>query len=349
MTDAIEAELRRSAETISRIDPAQIRRAADILVEAFRSGHQAIFMGNGGSSADAQHIAAEFSGRYMIDRPALPGVCLSNIAPVTAIGNDYSYDLVFKRQVEAFCREGDVVIGMSTSGNSKNVILAMEAAKERGAITMSFTGDGGRLREIVDMAVVIPSKETPRIQEGYLCACHTICGIVERELFGRRAVLVDRDDTLAPDVPYCSDPDLFEIYDYVPEAVRRLNEAGYLVIVVTNQSGIGRGYFDEATLGRIHDKLRASVEAGGGRIDDIIFCPHTPEDRCSCRKPEPGMGLEAIARHGIDPSRSFMVGDHEKDMEFARRLGCTGIRVSGDFTFADAVDRILGADSLERR
>ena len=310
MNDAIAAELKRSADTISRIDPAQIRKAADILIEAFRNGGQVIFMGNGGSSADAQHIAAEFSGRYMLERPALPGVCLSNIAPVTAIGNDYSYDLVFKRQIEAICRKGDVVIGMSTSGNSKNVILAMEAAKERGAVTISFTGDGGRMREI-------------------------------GEMFGQRAVFIDRDDTIAKDVPYCDDPDKFELYDFVPEAVRKLNEAGFLVIVITNQSGIGRGYFDEETLGRIHDKLVRTVEAAGGRIDDIFYCPHTPEDHCSCRKPEVGMGLAAIAKHGIDPAKSFMVGDHEKDMEFGRRLGCRSIQVSESYTFADAVDEIL--------
>ena len=265
MNDAIIAELKRSAETISNIDPAQIRRAADILIECFRNGGQAIFMGNGGSSADAQHIAAEFSGRYMLERPALPGVCLSNIAPVTAIGNDYSYDLVFKRQIEGICRKGDVVIGMSTSGNSKNVLLAMEAAKERGAITISFTGDGGRMMEIADHAVVIPSKETPRIQEGYLCACHTMCGIVERELFGQRAVLIDRDDTIAKDVPYCDDPAKFELYEHVPPAIKRLNDAGYKVIVVTNQSGIGRGYFTEETLSRIHDKMIRTVGTFPGR------------------------------------------------------------------------------------
>lgn len=341
MNDAIAAELKRSAETISNIDPAQIRKAADLLIECFRNGGQAIFMGNGGSSADAQHIAAEFSGRYMLERPALPGVCLSNIAPVTAIGNDYSYDLVFKRQIEGICRKGDVVIGMSTSGNSKNVILAMEEAKARGAVTISFTGDGGRMREIADHAVIIPSKETPRIQEGYLCACHTMCGIVEREMFGQRAVFIDRDDTIAKDVPYCDDPSKFEVYGFVPDAVRRLNEAGYLVIVITNQSGIGRGFFDEATLEAIHDKLRRTIEVGGGRIDDIFYCPHTPDDHCACRKPEIGMGLAAIAKHGIDPSRSFMIGDSEKDMEFAHRLGCDGIKVSESFTFADAVDTIL--------
>lgn len=341
MNEEISAELKRSADTISRIDPAQIRKAADILIEAFRNGGQAIFMGNGGSSADAQHIAAEFSGRYMLERPALPGVCLSNIAPVTAIGNDYSYDLVFKRQIEGICRKGDVVIGMSTSGNSKNVILAMEAAKERGAITISFTGDGGRMREIADHAVVIPSKETPRIQEGYLCACHTMCGIVERELFGQRAVLIDRDDTIAKDVPYCDDPAKFELYEHVPPAIKRLNDAGYKVIVVTNQSGIGRGYFTEETLSRIHGKMIRTVEAAGGRIDDVFHCPHTPDDHCSCRKPEVGMGLAAIFKHSINPRISFMVGDHEKDMEFGRRLGFRCIQVSESFTFSDAVDEIL--------
>lgn len=341
MNEEISAELKRSADTISRIDPAQIRKAADILIEAFRNGGQAIFMGNGGSSADAQHIAAEFSGRYMLERPALPGVCLSNIAPVTAIGNDYSYDLVFKRQIEGICRKGDVVIGMSTSGNSKNVILAMEAAKERGAITISFTGDGGRMMEIADHAVVIPSKETPRIQEGYLCACHTMCGIVERELFGQRAVLIDRDDTIAKDVPYCDDPAKFELYEHVPPAIKRLNDAGYKVIVVTNQSGIGRGYFTEETLSRIHDKMIRTVEAAGGRIDDVFHCPHTPDDHCSCRKPEVGMGLAAISKHSINPRISFMVGDHEKDMEFGRRLGFRCIQVSESFTFSDAVDEIL--------
>lgn len=345
MNETIEAELKRSAETISKIDPAQIRRAADILIECFRNGGQAIFMGNGGSSADAQHIAAEFSGRYMLERPALAGVCLSNIAPVTAIGNDYCYDLVFKRQIEAICRKGDVVIGMSTSGNSKNVVLAMEAAKERGAVTMSFTGDGGKLREIVDCAVVIPSKETPRIQEGYLCACHTMCGIVEREMFGQRAVFIDRDDTIAKDVPYCSDPDLFDLFEDVPQAVKRLNDAGYLVIVITNQSGIGRGYFDEETLDSIHAKLKAEVAEAGGHIDDIFYCPHTPDDHCSCRKPEIGMGMAAMMKHGIDPSRSYMIGDHDKDMEFGRRMGCKGIKVSPRFSFSDAVDAILDGRS----
>jgi histidinol-phosphate phosphatase family protein len=343
MNDLIKQELKRSAEAITGIDPEQIRAAADAMITSLRAGGQVIFMGNGGSSADAQHISAELSGRYMMERPAMAGVCLSNIAPVTAIGNDYSYDMVFKRQIEAICRKGDAVVGLSTSGKSKNVILAMEAARERGATTISFTGPGGTMKDIADVAVTIDTTETPRIQEGYFVACHTICGIIEREMYGPKAVFLDRDNTIAPDVPYCGDPKDFNVFEYAPEQIARLNDAGYLVIVVTNQSGIGRGYLDDLTLSKIHEKMKAQVAEGGGRIDDIFYCPHMPEDGCGCRKPEAGMGVAAVRKHGINTSVSYMVGDSEKDMEFGSAIGCRTIRVDGKFTLKDAVDQILGS------
>lgn len=135
-------------------------------------------------------------------------------------------------------------------------------------------------------------------------------------------MFIDRDDTVAKDIPYCDDPDKFEVFDHSPDAIRRLNEAGFLVILITNQSGIGRGYFDEETLFRIHDKMRRQIAVGGGRIDDIFYCPHTPEDKCSCRKPGIGMGIDAVMKHGIDVRRSFMIGDNDKDVEFGNRLGC---------------------------
>lgn len=341
MDELIRNEFKRSADAISRIDPVQIRAATDAMVRSLRKGGQVIFMGNGGSSADAQHIAAELSGRYMMERPAMAGIALSNIAPVTAIGNDYSYDVVFKRQIEANCREGDCVVGLSTSGNSKNVILAMEAAKLRGATTVTFTGSGGKMKDLADVAVVIPTSETPRVQEGYMVACHAICGMVEREMFGPKAVFIDRDDTIAPDCPYCDDPKKFDLFDHVPESIKRLNDAGYLVIVITNQSGIGRGYFDEATLSKIHEKMKTQAEEAGGHIDDIFYCPHNPDDRCSCRKPEIGLGELAIKKYGIATSRSFMVGDSEKDIEFGKRLGCKALQVKEGFTFSDAVEEIL--------
>jgi histidinol-phosphate phosphatase family protein len=157
-----------------------------------------------------------------------------------------------------------------------------------------------------------------------------------------KAVFVDRDDTLAKDVPYCDDPSKFNVYPDVPAAIARLNAAGFLVIVITNQSGIGRGYFDEETLGRVHAKMLSQISAGGGRVDDIFFCPHTPGDHCGCRKPEIGLGLRAVEKYGIDVSQSYMVGDADKDIEFGERLGCRrSIRVGVGVSFSDAVDTIL--------
>lgn len=347
MDDMIRSELDRSADTISRIDPAKVRAAADVIKECVARGGQVVFMGNGGSSADAQHIAAEFSGRYAFDRPPMAGVCLSNIAPVTAIGNDYGYEDVFKRQVEAFCHKGDVVVGFSTSGKSPNVVRAFEAAKALGAYTMAFTGDQGDMMNIVDLPFVIPSIETPRIQEGYLVACHTICGIVERETFGRKAVLLDRDDTIVKDYPYTADPDKIELLPGAGKAIARLNKAGYLVLVVTNQSGIGRGAFGEDALAKAHEKMVSLIEAEGGKVDEIFYCPHHPDENCRCRKPEIGMGADAVRKHNIDPTRSFMIGDMDRDIEFGERLGMRTLKVGPGRSLADAADVILSAADKE--
>ncbi|MBE6517262.1 MAG: HAD-IIIA family hydrolase [Thermoplasmata archaeon] len=341
MKGIVEHEFRTAAETISGLDASQVIEVADVITEAIRRGNQVFFMGNGGSSADAQHLAAELSGRYLFDRPGMPGVCLSNVAPITAVGNDYGYDIVFSRQIEAFARKGDVVIGLSTSGNSKNVILAFEKAKDIGAITVSFTGDGGAMKDMADYAIIIPSKETPHIQEGYLVAGHMMCGLIERNMFGRKAVLIDRDDTIAKDVPYCDDPDKLVLFKGVPKSIKRLNDAGYLVIIVTNQSGIGRGRFDESVLEKVHEKMLYDISSEGGHVDDIFFCPHHPDDGCGCRKPEIGMGIAAVKKYHIDVRNSFMIGNSDSDMEFGERLGCNTLRVSEKFTFNDAVDWIL--------
>jgi histidinol-phosphate phosphatase family protein len=326
---------------VSTTSPSEIIAAADASVASIRAGGQIIFMGNGGSSADAQHLAAELSGRYLFDRPAMAGVCLSNIAPVTAIGNDYSFELVFKRQIEAICRKGDVVIGLSTSGNSKNVILALEAAKARGAVTVAFTGEKGKMREIADLTVTIHSDSTPCIQAGMLAAGHAMCDVIERTMYGRRAVLIDRDDTIAKDVPYCSRPEDMHLFPGVPEAIAKLNRAGFLVIVVTNQSAIGRGMIDEIMLTRIHDKMKADIAVGGGHVDDIFFCPHHPDENCECRKPKLGLGMQAIAKYHIDTRSSYMIGDADKDVQFGQALGCRTIRVTPEYTFAQAVDDML--------
>jgi D-sedoheptulose 7-phosphate isomerase len=165
---------------------AMLKTVGMSMVDALQEGHKFFFMGNGGSAADAQHLAAEFVGRYLRERKPLPAIALSvNTSSLTAIANDYSYEMVFARQLQALAAEGDVAIGLSTSGNSRNILCAMEAAKAKHMITVGLSGEtGGQLRERVDYCFCAPSRETPRIQEAHIMIGHLLCEIVEDELFG---------------------------------------------------------------------------------------------------------------------------------------------------------------------
>lgn len=160
-------------------------RVSEILVDAFRKGNKPLLFGNGGSAADAQHIAAEFVGRFAFDRPPLPALALSvNTSAVTAIGNDYGFDLLFARQVEALGRPGDVAIGISTSGNSPNVLQGISVAKKLGLHTVALTGaSGGKLKGAADFCLCAPSNETPRIQECHILIGHIISELVEGTIF----------------------------------------------------------------------------------------------------------------------------------------------------------------------
>ncbi len=161
-------------------------KLAERLIETFRIGNKLIIMGNGGSAADAQHFAGEIVSRFRMERPALPAIALStDTSIITAIGNDYGFDMVFSRQIEALAVAGDAVIGISTSGNSPNVFRALEAARQAGCTTVGLLGkDGGSIRKLCDMALVIPSDDTPRIQEGHITVIHILCDLVEQGLFG---------------------------------------------------------------------------------------------------------------------------------------------------------------------
>jgi D-sedoheptulose 7-phosphate isomerase len=152
------------------------------IVKCLRADGKVFFFGNGGSAADAQHLAAEFTGRYLKERRALPALALNaNTSALTAIGNDYGFELVFARQLEGLGHPGDVAVGITTSGGSLNVIRALEAASARSMFTVAFTGaSGGAIRNIADRTICIPSCETPRIQEGHILAGHIVCEIVEQ-------------------------------------------------------------------------------------------------------------------------------------------------------------------------
>lgn len=176
----VKERLLRSAEVVS-----VIAKVSELLVDVLKRGNKVLFFGNGGSAADAQHIAAEFVGRFAFDRPALPALALSvNTSCVTAIGNDYGFDLVFSRQIEALARPGDLTVGISSSGNSSNVLHALLVARKMGLGTVALTGcAGGKLKNVVDHCICVPSSETPRIQECHILIGHTISELVEDTIF----------------------------------------------------------------------------------------------------------------------------------------------------------------------
>jgi D-sedoheptulose 7-phosphate isomerase len=189
--DPVAEHFRRSCETLSRAADdlnlrANINEIAEAITAAFRGGHKLLIAGNGGSAADAQHIAGEFLSRLNFDRNPLPAIALTTDSSVlTAIGNDYGFERTFERQVCGLGRPGDVFIAISTSGRSPNVIAALKAAREGGLITIGFTGSAasGLMRPLCDHCLAVPTDETPLIQQIHIVVAHSICGLVERSLF----------------------------------------------------------------------------------------------------------------------------------------------------------------------
>ena len=171
-----------NAELIERIEA-----VADVMVKALREGKRILWCGNGGSAADAQHLAAELSGRFYYDRPPLNSEAMHcNTSYLTAVANDYGYDLIYSRMIDGACKPGDVLVGISTSGNSVNICNAFRKAKELGVITVAMTGEtGGKMKEMAAYLLNVPSTDTPRIQESHIMLGHIICEIVEAKMFPR--------------------------------------------------------------------------------------------------------------------------------------------------------------------
>ena len=185
---SIEASIATKQEILA--NPAllkSIEAVAEVMVKALREGKRILWCGNGGSAADAQHLAAELSGRFYYDRPPLNSEAMHcNTSYLTAVANDYGYDLIYSRMIDGACKPGDVLVGISTSGNSKNICNAFRKARELGVITIAMTGaSGGEMKELADFLLNVPSTDTPRIQESHIMLGHIICEIVEARMFPR--------------------------------------------------------------------------------------------------------------------------------------------------------------------
>ncbi|GFE58987.1 D-sedoheptulose 7-phosphate isomerase [Geobacter sp. AOG1] len=192
MIREIKAQLQSHCQVMELVETRLTERlaaAVDLVATALAGGNKLLVMGNGGSAGDAQHLAAEIVGRFKLERRALPAIALTTDTSIlTAIGNDYGFDQVFRRQVEALAAPGDVVVGISTSGNSPNVLTALTLAREMGCRTIGLLGrDGGTIGPVVDLELTMPSQDTPRIQEGHITMIHILCDLVERRMFGDAA------------------------------------------------------------------------------------------------------------------------------------------------------------------
>ena len=192
MQSFIDKEIRDSLEVKKKLLEsteimAQLHRACEKAIDIYKKGRKILVAGNGGSAADAQHIVAEFVSRFYFDRPGLPAIALTtDTSIITAIGNDYGYEKLFSRQIEANGTEGDIFMGISTSGNSANVIAGLKQAKEQGIFCLSFSGEsGGKMKELSDLCICVPSSNTPRVQESHILMGHIICAAVEEALFAK--------------------------------------------------------------------------------------------------------------------------------------------------------------------
>ncbi|MDP2872414.1 MAG: HAD-IIIA family hydrolase [Bacillota bacterium] len=363
---------------VRSLEPAA-RCLADLVSLVLAAGGSLYVCGNGGSAADAQHFAAELVGRFLRERAALPVVALTaNTSVLTALGNDYGFDAVFGRQVEAMARPGDCLMVISTSGRSPNVLAALRAGRRQGVLTIALVGPEGLDPSVVsccDFCLAVSGPDggtaetwsgmaTPHVQEVHLALLHYVAHLVERGVESRRgrprrcalrpAVFLDRDGTVVQERGHITDERDLAVLPGAADAVRRLKGAGFVVVLTTNQSVVARRLVDGPGLERLHGRLRALAGERGAVLDAIYHCPHHPEHGlpggpCACRKPMPGMMLRAADEMSLDLGASFVIGDNWTDVQAAAACGAHGVLVlTGSGAGALAAGSPLAAESAGR-
>jgi D-sedoheptulose 7-phosphate isomerase len=315
-------------EVIDKIEPEKIQKIVEVLFGAYKNNKQIFIMGNGGSAATASHFACDLGNQKVRRVISLA----DNIARMTALSNDLSYEEIFSQQLSCLVDKGDVVVAFSGSGNSANIIKALNYAKDCGAITIGFLGfeTGGKAKELVDYDITVQDRHYGRIEDVHLILEHLITNSLaelkrEEE---NKVVFLDRDGVINKATKKGDYVKSWEEFEFLPgsiEAVKMLNDKGYRVYIITNQSGIGRGMMKEEDLNLIHDKMLQEMSGQGAVISKIYYCPHENSENCDCKKPKPGMLIKAAEENGIDLKEAFFIGDGEKDFEAGKAAGCKTI------------------------
>lgn len=332
---------------LKRLSHDDIQSVIAVLRYARATGRQVFTLGNGGSAATASHFACDLGkGTIRDGSPRFQVTALTDNMPLfSAWANDTGYENVFSQQLANLARPGDVIIAISGSGNSANVLNAVRQARSVGAITVGLTGfEGGQLKDLVDVSVVVPCHCMEQIEDVHLILEHLICTILRQvehapqpahavsklgsAMRQRRAVFLDRDGVINENrADYVKSWDELVFLPGAFEALRLLAASPLAVVVITNQSAIGRGLVTQTTVEEINRRLVEEVSRQGGRVDRLNFCPHRPDEDCGCRKPKPGLLLGAAQASDIDLAHSYVVGDSFDDLVAGWAVGCRGALV----------------------
>lgn len=375
MSEDLRDYIREAQKAIRGMPLDPVEEFVQVLRDAWKAGRSVFVFGNGGSSATASHFTNDLNKTAIVNgHGRFRAIALTDNVPlITAWANDASYDDVFAEQMLNFIRRGDVVVGISTSGNSKNVIRAIQLARSAGALTVGLTGlTGGKLVKAADLCISVPTDDVLQIEGIHSVLLHAIVYrflqlIREEEsttnlslttkLNGPRpAIFVDRDGVINENrQDYVKSWEEFVFLPNVLGALKALRTNPRAIVVVSNQSAIGRGITSRSTVERIHERMLDVIHAHGGRIDAVYYCPHDPADGCDCRKPRPGLLVQAAQHLDLDLQRSVVIGDAMSDIEAALAVGCTPILVltgRGRETLpglvASGYDEVIVVHSLEQ-
>ncbi len=290
--------------------------------------------GNGGSSSTASHFACDLSkGTIHYEKEdfvRFQALSLNdNMAIISAIGNDISYEDIFLEQLKTHMKAGDVVIAISASGNSPNILRGLRYAKENGATTIGLYGFmGGQAKQFTDIPLFIETQNVGIAEDFHIIMVHTITQTIRRLLAGdkQKYLFLDRDGIInekANDHHYITKWEEFKFKEGIYHLLSEAAKKGYKFIVISNQQGIGKGIIDQETLMSIHSKMKKDLEFNGIRIEKIYYCPHLKENECFCRKPQAGLFYKAMTEvhENIDVQGSFFIGDDQSDVAAGKKYG----------------------------
>lgn len=316
----------------AQVEAEAVEAVLHMLHRAYLKGGRVFLFGNGGSGATASHFAEDLAKGTLLSpdgRKRLKAISLTDNTPyILALANDEGYETIFEEQMIGLAEPGDMAIGISGSGNSENVLRAIRYANENEMITVGFTGfDGGKLKRMASCGVHVACDDIGMAESLHMVVVHLIVSRL-REMINERVVFLDRDGVINENrVDHVKSWEEFRFLPGALEGIRKLTEEGFRILVMTNQSAVGRGLLSKAALEEIHRKMMARVESAGGRISAIYYCPHRPDVGCGCRKPKPGLLRQAEEAFKIDLAGSYLVGDMRSDIHAGAAVGCVTILV----------------------